>query len=81
VARQKAAPVHASKCPAVGGKAPKKRHPIAMKKKEAAHKHRYRPGIVALREIRHYQNTTDLLIRKLPSALLHRPHSHHKLAR
>ena len=28
--------------------------------------HRYRPGIVALREIRRYQKSTDLLIRKLP---------------
>ena len=28
--------------------------------------HRYRPGTVALREIRRYQNSTDLLIRKLP---------------
>ncbi|CAL2050857.1 unnamed protein product [Caenorhabditis brenneri] len=28
--------------------------------------HRYRPGTVALREIRHYQKTTKLLIRKLP---------------
>lgn len=27
---------------------------------------RYRPGTVALREIRKYQKTTDLLIRKLP---------------
>ena len=27
---------------------------------------RYRPGTVALREIRHYQKTTELLIRKLP---------------
>lgn len=31
---------------------------------------RYRPGTVALREIRHYQKTTDLLIRKLPFARL-----------
>lgn len=29
-------------------------------------KHRFRPGTVALREIRHYQKTTDLLIAKLP---------------
>ena len=29
-------------------------------------KHRYRPGTVALREIRRYQKNTDLLIRKLP---------------
>lgn len=28
--------------------------------------HRYRPGTVALREIRKYQKSTDLLIRKLP---------------
>lgn len=28
--------------------------------------HRYRPGTVALREIRKYQKSTDLLFRKLP---------------
>lgn len=28
--------------------------------------HRYRPGTVALREIRKFQKSTDLLIRKLP---------------
>ena len=28
--------------------------------------HRYRPGTVALREIRKYQKNTDLLVRKLP---------------
>ena len=28
--------------------------------------HRYRPGTVALREIRRYQKSTDLLLRKLP---------------
>ena len=28
--------------------------------------HRYRPGTVALREIRNYQKSTELLIRKLP---------------
>ena len=28
--------------------------------------HRYRPGTVALREIRRYQKSTDLLIKKLP---------------
>ena len=31
---------------------------------------RYRPGMVALREIRRYQKTTELLIRKLPFARL-----------
>ena len=29
-------------------------------------KHRFRPGTVALKEIRKYQQTTNLLIRKLP---------------
>lgn len=28
--------------------------------------HRYRPGTVALREIRRYQKSTELLIRRLP---------------
>lgn len=32
--------------------------------------HRYKPGTVALREIRKYQKSTDLLIRKLPFARL-----------
>jgi histone H3/H4 len=55
-----------------GGKAPRKQ--LATK---AAHKsapdaggvkkpHRYRPGTVALREIRRYQKSTDLLLRKEP---------------
>jgi len=29
-------------------------------------KHRYRPGVVALREIRKFQKSTDLLIKKIP---------------
>ena len=33
-------------------------------------KHRYRLGTLALREIRHYQKKTDLLIRKAPFARL-----------
>jgi hypothetical protein len=32
--------------------------------------HRYRPGTVALREIKQYQRRTDLLIRKLPFSRL-----------
>ena len=28
--------------------------------------HRYRPGVLALREIRRYQKSTELLVRKLP---------------
>jgi histone H3 len=57
----------------VAGKAPRKN----IASKTAARKsapvdmgikkpHRYRPGTVALREIRKYQKSTDLLIRKLP---------------
>jgi histone H3 len=33
---------------------------------EEKKKNRYRPGTVALREIRKYQKSTDMLIRKLP---------------
>jgi histone H3 len=32
--------------------------------------HRYRPGTVALREIRRFQKSTELLMRKLPFARL-----------
>jgi histone H3 len=32
--------------------------------------HRYRPGTVALREIRRYQRSTDLLLPKLPFSKL-----------
>ncbi|KAF8076493.1 histone-fold-containing protein, partial [Lyophyllum atratum] len=32
--------------------------------------HRFRPGTVALREIRKYQKSTDLLIRRLPFSRL-----------
>ena len=37
---------------------------------------RYRPGTVALREIRKYQKSTDLLIRKLPFQRLVREIAH-----
>ena len=58
-----------------GGKAP--RVQLATKASRAARRnaplvggvkkpHRYRPGTVALREIRKYQKSTDLLIRKAP---------------
>ncbi|TMW62670.1 hypothetical protein Poli38472_005288 [Pythium oligandrum] len=36
----------------------------------SAPKRRYRPGTVALREIRFYQRSTELLLRKLPFARL-----------
>lgn len=59
-----------------GGKAPRKALATKPIRKSApatggAKKpHRYRPGTCALREIRKYQKSTDLLIRKLPFARL-----------
>ena len=56
----------------VGGKAPRKQLATKVARKTApacatAKKpHRFRPGTVALREIRRYQKTTELLIRKMP---------------
>ena len=47
----------------VENKAARKTAPTMKKKKKP---HRYRPGTVALREIRKYQKSTELLIRKLP---------------
>ena len=41
-----------------------KQQPTSQKDKPKVH--RYRPGTVALREIRRYQKLTELLIRKLP---------------
>lgn len=53
-----------------GGKAPRGDNLTLAKKSimpsGEKKKHRYRPGTVALREIRRYQKSTDLLIRKLP---------------
>ena len=47
----------------VSNKAARKSAPIQLSIKRP---HRYRPGTVALREIRKFQKSTDLLIRKLP---------------
>ena len=54
-----------------GGKAPRKQLATKAARKSRGWGgvkkiHRYRPGTVALREIRRYQKSTDLLIRKLP---------------
>ena len=38
----------------------------APQEKNITKPHRFKPGTVALREIRKYQKSTDLLIRKLP---------------
>lgn len=43
-----------------------KGNPISAHSPKSRKAHRYRPGTVALREIRKYQKSTDLLIRKLP---------------
>merc|ERR1711959_785472 len=55
-----------------GGKAPRKQLATKAARKSAPtaggvkKPHRYRPGTVALREIRKYQKSTELLIRKAP---------------
>ena len=56
-----------------GGKAPRKHLVTKSARASGAaavggvrKPHRYRPGTVALREIRRYQKATDLLIRKAP---------------
>ena len=55
-----------------GGKAPRKQLLTKAAQKSRPHiggvkrPHRYRPGTVALREIRRYQKSTELLIRKRP---------------
>jgi histone H3 len=55
-----------------GGKAPRKQLASGAARKSAPSvggvkkPHKYRPGTVALREIRRYQKSTELLIRKLP---------------
>ena len=55
------------------GKAPRKEITVSKAARKSApalagvkKPHRYRPGTVALREIRKFQKSTDLLIRKLP---------------
>lgn len=55
-----------------GGKAPRKQLASKAARKQTPTNggvkktHRYRPGTVALREIRRYQKSTDLLIKKAP---------------
>ncbi|KAI4292226.1 histone H3 [Pancytospora philotis] len=65
----------ARKSPGItGGKAPRKQLVSKSARKTtsetpssgAVKKHRYKPGTVALREIRRYQRSTERLIRKLP---------------
>lgn len=49
----------------LGSYRPRSRADVVDKKKR-----RYRPGTLALKEIRRFQKTTDLLIRKMPFARL-----------
>ena len=65
---------------AIGGKSPRTQTASKVLRKQMVNKmirksglghghkksHRFRPGTVALREIRRYQKSTELLIRKLP---------------
>jgi histone H3 len=56
----------------MGGKRPRAKLAMKTAKKSTPSKgevkkpRRYKPGTVALREIRRYQKSTDLLIRKIP---------------
>ncbi len=70
--KQTARKSNGGKWPHLHGKAPRKQTARKAARKSAPatggvkRSHRYRPGTVALREIRKYQKNTDLLIRKLP---------------
>jgi histone H3 len=57
--------IQGSKAPRkqLGNKAARKSAPVSNGVKKP---HRYKPGTVALREIRKFQKSTELLIRKLP---------------
>merc|ERR1739846_297347 len=67
-----------------GGKAPRKQLASKAARKSAPatggvkKPHRFRPGTVAIREIRKYQRSTDLLIRKLPFQRLVKDLAHEK---
>jgi histone H3 len=60
----------------IGGKGPRKQLATKAARKSVRSTggvkmpHRYRPGTVALREIRKYQRSTELLIKKLPFSRL-----------
>jgi histone H3 len=66
-----------------GGKAPRKtsakktKVPIVEGEGGVKKPHRFRPGTVALREIRRYQKSTELLLRKLPLLVVFRKPQKH----
>eukprot|EP00477_Mikrocytos_mackini_P000003 GAHX01000003.1.p1 GENE.GAHX01000003.1~~GAHX01000003.1.p1 ORF type:complete len:140 (-),score=20.46 GAHX01000003.1:34-453(-) len=65
-----------------GGKAPRKQLATKVARKSAPatggvkKPHRFKPGTVALREVRRYQKTTECLTRKLPFQRLVRDCAH-----
>eukprot|EP00904_Undaria_pinnatifida_P002974 jgi/Undpi1/12678/HiC_scaffold_6.g02346.m1 len=70
---------------AVGGKKPTKKPRTSLSSREGGgagsgagkpKRRRFRPGELALKEIRAYQRTTELLIRKLPFARLEAAEAH-----
>jgi histone H3 len=75
-ARVAAGATGAKRATSASGKDPRKQLPTKVASRIGGKKkpdtggvkkpHRYRPGTVALRQIRKYQKSTDLLIRKLP---------------
>lgn len=62
--KDKATPRHLSSIPPAAGGGGGSAVPLPKRKR------RYRPGTIALREIRKYQRSTELLIRKLPFSRL-----------
>ncbi len=68
MARSKTIPSTSKKILALKVQAANKKQEAAQLKKNGAlkRKYRYRPGTVALREIRRYQKSTELLIKKRP---------------
>ena len=65
-----------------GGKAPRKQLTTKVARKTAPatgglkKPHRFKPGTVALREVRRYQKSTEVLTRKLPFQRMVREYAH-----
>jgi len=59
----------------LGGKAPRRSSGVPVARSPGRKKPRYKPGTVALREIRRYQKSTDLLMARLPFSRLVRMQS------
>ncbi len=77
MARTKVSPTqnNSSELDGVSERRPSQKQPGSKKKPRS--KKKYKPGTKALQEIRKYQRTTDLLLRKLPFARLVREIGHH----